>query len=263
MNFFGDKVNYSEIGRTGSPERFAQTLAKVSGSRKKILSLCDGAIEALDEGRPENIQILFQTLHKLGQGTSFRVLYKLTDAAREHAAAVMAQAFATTPETIRKEVLTNALAEVFDYNLNENEKFIETVIKNGADANVAQNGFHGALLARAVVNNASPKILDMLSEYGADANGALNRAYSANQAYSSAHINTLKLLKDLQDKRAQAAKKPQDAANEASDEDVPTMLKQIQENIRDLTAAVGILAERIDAQQAAQKKPQDKTYPKI
>ncbi len=217
--------------------------------------MCDGAIEALDEGHPENIQILFQTLHKFDQGTTFRALYKLTVKTLEDPAAVMAQAFAATPESVRKEILTNPLPDVFAYNINQNEKFIETILKNGANANVAKDGFDGALLAIAVINDASPKILNLLSDYGADANGALNRAYSNAQAYHSTHINILKIFKDKQDNKAEQEKAPQ--------EDIRTILKQIQENIGDLTAAVGILAERIDAQQAAQKKPQDKSYPKV
>ena len=240
-----EQVNYFEIGHTGQASQFREALESVYEPSQRFLALGKGAMQAFNEGRPENMQILCHALHKFSEHSSLNILLQLINSAHSEPADALASAFKTTSEANRKNILTRSLIYVCNAeDIKKYESFIEAALKNGADANTVEDGFPGSLLAKAVCEDASQHITDLLLTYGADANGALARANDRTK-YTDAHKDILKGYVEKQKKLAAGVNPVTPRRVSAAQEsDIRTILRQMQENIADLTEQVRAVAKQ-------------------
>ena len=253
------KSKCADLARNGTADQFLQAFKKEIGAdglgfrpstpTDRVALLMQGAIEAFCEGRPESIQVLFQNLKTIKFGKLFRgnhrydlfkqALFTLSEKYNDRQAAIPL-ALAKVPEQDRQEILDSALYDSVRWDFG-GESFLALLLQSGADANATVDGSAGSILACAA-RMRSPGVIKLLHENGASFEDAILALQANKEKWAKKNIDSLRFY--------QQALEGKPATAQTGDEDIRDILRQIQQQISDLTVKV----ERLESPAAAQPK---------
>jgi hypothetical protein len=225
------------LGRKAPEDKFLEAFRKFSFSDwnqsvGQVRHLVQGAMQAFEEGHPENVQTMIlhaKSVESHLEGYKYpsfvpTVLLKLTEKSDDKLA-VIDLALAKIPEEDRENILSNAL-------------------KTAVSRSVGEEPFF-ALLCGA----------------GASCDSALSKMQA--QGYATDDVDRLKFFQErIEGKTASATAAPQPAAKEV----LPAMMdivQQMQEQMKVITAQVSDLAEEVKSLKSGTPAaaPQKKTAP--
>ncbi len=144
--------------------------------------LLQGAIQAFNEGRPENVQHILTNPQKF---RTYRDYYgNNVDVAtqtlttlvtgKDYAVEILTLALAKVPAEAKQDILNQTLVSHIFNSGKPSETFINTLIEAGADANApTKDGFKGHVLAFAVEKSKPLPVIELLYKNGASFDDAL------------------------------------------------------------------------------------------
>lgn len=258
--------NYTGIGKKSSTEKFVKHLGRIKSysweTESKNNKLIAGALQAFAEGRPQNIQSALANAKAVETwehpALIPSILLKVTEKSDDKKAA-MELALANVSANDREPLLSRALDKAIETNTG-GEDFYALLIKSGANANAAIDGFAETPLVTATVARSPFTVIKLLHDNGADLSEAITTMHS--QGRNSDEINRLEHYKQkLEGNKSQAA-----PVAVEGEEDIRESLSEIKQQLRDLTTAFNALQSRLEPEEAPaqHKKPQQKpAYPSV
>jgi hypothetical protein len=255
MSIFKKKINYYDIGKDGSADKFFEGFLKALSSdsaQANAGTLVDGAVQALREGRPDNIQTAFlneRTLKNSQSHTypSVYILLKLTEGSHDKPAAVKL-ALEKLPEDEREDLLNNALYYAVNHNIG-GERFFSLLLESGAKANAKIDGHAGSILVTAMMRQSPLSVIKLLHDKGASFDDALTAMEI--RGYNKTFAKKLEFYREKVEGKP-AVTEGQLAAAEAihaaTEEALPTLIgvmQQMMEQVADLTERVGGLYQQV------------------
>jgi hypothetical protein len=248
-----------ETGKGGTIEELRAENQKAEKMRLRgdaadlRLNLISGAAEALCEGRPENIQTLLaeRDTFKLKYTQIRNAFYRLAEE-KEGGSTVnkIDLALEKVPAQEKQDILNQTLCAVVDYAYEDkDEALIAALLKAGADANAEFDGQPGRILATAISNSFPTAIIKLMYDSGAPFEDALFRI--STRPYWDAENRRESAITKLKAYREVIC----GAAAAEADDKTQKMIRELQEQVADLTTEVRALREGRPAAAATQKKP--------